>query len=83
MLLVMLGGTLALLIVLVAWMRTPEPLFTFEVSPGTVLVHGGDSYSAAAGQLLRSILRAGLLLLAGFAGLVACRRDDHPDPGCA
>lgn len=67
----MLGLFLSTMILLIAWIRTPEALFV-STDPGLPrVVRGGESFHAIQGWLGAELVPGLAMVLAGWAGILA------------
>jgi hypothetical protein len=75
----MLGLFLSVMIVFVAWIRTPETLLVSTDPELPRVVRGGESLQAIAGWLRAELGQGVALILAGWAGVLSMGRPTSSD----
>lgn len=76
----MLGLFLSVMIVFIAWIRTPEALLVSTNPDLPRVVRGGESFAAITGWLRAELGQGLALIVAGWAGVVSLGRP-HKPPG--
>ena len=69
----LLGGFLSVMILLIAWIRTPEALYVTGNQVGPRMVRGGESLGAISGWLRAELTPGVLMVLAGCLGVARLR----------